>query len=81
MVQRLKHCIFYVVTYAAGKNWHQNLPLGCNHQQEGYHCCGLWVTWITNWGIPNGYVDVKVIDVFIPSAIVTFIEIIRDPTI
>jgi len=51
MVHRLKICISYVVvTHVASTNWHQNLPLGCNHQQEGCHCCGLWVTGITNWG-------------------------------
>lgn len=43
--------------------------------------CGLHGSQIREKAICDGYVDVKVIDVFIPSAIVTFIEIIRDPTI
>jgi hypothetical protein len=43
--------------------------------------CGLHGSQIGEKAIPDGYVDVKVIDVFIPFVIVTYVEIKRDPTI
>jgi hypothetical protein len=51
MVRKLKLCISYVVvTHVACIDWNQGFPLACNHQQEGCHYSGLWVTRITNWG-------------------------------
>jgi hypothetical protein len=43
--------------------------------------CGLHGSQIGEKAIPDGYVDVKVIDVFIPFVIVTYVEIRKDPTI
>jgi hypothetical protein len=43
--------------------------------------CGLHGSQIGEKATPNGYVDVKVINVFIPFVGVTFVEIIKDPTV
>jgi hypothetical protein len=43
--------------------------------------CGLHGSQIGEKAILDGYVDVKVIDVFIPSVTVTFTKIIRDPIV
>jgi hypothetical protein len=40
--------------------------------------CGLHGSQIGEKAKPDGYVDVEVIDVFIPSAIVPFVEITKD---
>jgi hypothetical protein len=42
---------------------------------------GLHGSQIGEKATPDGYVDVKVIDVFIPFVGVTFVEITKDPTI
>jgi hypothetical protein len=43
--------------------------------------CGLQGSQIGEKAILDGYVVVKIMDVFIPSTIITFSEITRDPTI
>jgi len=43
--------------------------------------CGLQGSQIGEKAILDGYVAVKVIDVFIPFVTITFVEIIGDPTI
>ncbi len=42
--------------------------------------CGLQGSQIGEKAIPDGYMDVEVIDVFIPSIIVPFVEITKDLT-
>jgi hypothetical protein len=43
--------------------------------------CGLQGSQIGQKAILDGYVPMKVMDVFIPYATITFAEITRDPTI
>jgi hypothetical protein len=43
--------------------------------------CGLHGSQIREKAIRDGYVIMKLMDVFIPSTIITFVEIIGDPTI
>jgi hypothetical protein len=43
--------------------------------------CGLQGSQIKEKAKPDGYVAMKVMDVFIPPTIITFVEKSRDPTI
>jgi hypothetical protein len=43
--------------------------------------CGLHGSQIREKAIRDGYVIMKLMDVFIPSTIITFVEIIGDPSV